>query len=89
MYMEWYTGTYDIFFGIEHIPRMEICSRRSNIHSPTRMQAVMIASTRRVESQWRLVMDGILVDTERRSRHVFFLDMKDDLLNHGYLLDED
>ena len=66
MYMVLYKGTYDIFFGIEHRPRMEVCCSRSNIHSPTRMQAVMIASTRRVEFQWRLVMDGILVDTERK-----------------------
>ena len=89
MYMVLYNGTYDIFFGIEHRPRMEVCSRRSNIHSPTRMQAVMIASTRLVEFQWRLVMDGILVDTERKNRQVFFLDMKDDSLNLGYLSDED
>ena len=73
MYMEWCNGTYDIFFGIDHRlrredmeetfkneaneARMEVCSRRSKIHSPTRMQTARIASRRRVEFRWRLVMD--------------------------------
>ena len=99
MFVEWYNGTCDIFFGDREQAeergygrnvqqrgeaRMEVCSRRSKIHSPTSMQAAKIARTRRVVFRWRL-----RVVEEAKSRQVFFFDMKDDSLKHGYLSDED
>ena len=73
-----YKSTYDFFFGIEHRlrredmedkfkkkgeARMAVCSRRTSTHQ--RVQAVWIASTRRVESRWRLILASGLSSTKK------------------------
>ena len=60
--MEWYEGTVDIFFGIEHKRRKEEQFNKDVKHGSTQtrhrllkiMQAVRISGRRRVESSWQL-----------------------------------
>ena len=96
MYMEWYNGTYDIFFGIENKLRREEMEETFN---------------KEAKQGWRLVADAAIftdenagsVDCKHTSGGVslaiesgfgvvvkkkkqpsrFFLDMRDDSLKHG------
>ena len=104
MYIEWYNGTYDVF-GIEHRQRREEMEETFNKEAKQGWRFAADAARfihlreckhRGLQAHvgWSpigdwLWTDGVVVDTERRSRHAFFFDMKDDSLKHGYLSDED
>ena len=86
--MEEHEGTYDMFFGIERVLRKEGKEEKATMEgfaadAARIVQTVRIASTRQVESLWRLKMVLGLLSTRKEEPSGLFLETNKESQRHG------